>query len=109
MEAGLLDAGFVVTGIAASAEEALRLAGAERPDLVVMDIRLSGKRDGTDAARQIFERHGIRSLMATAHYDEKTRGRADPAAAAGWLPKPFTIPALVTSIRAALTESKPRS
>ena len=38
--------GYEVPGIAASGAEALRMAEATRPDLVLMDIRIQGEIDG---------------------------------------------------------------
>ena len=67
----------------------------DRPALVVMDIRLAGKRDGIDAAREIFEALGIRCIFATAHDDAETRERAAPYAPYGWLSKPYTMASLV--------------
>ncbi|MGG7581134.1 hypothetical protein [Rhizobium sp. Nf11,1] len=46
LEDRLRDAGF--EGIAATASEAISLAGSERPDLAMMDIRLTGRRVGVD-------------------------------------------------------------
>lgn len=104
IEAGLVDAGYAVVGIASSAEEALRVAAGERPDLVVMDVQLRGKQDGIAAARELLERFGLRSLMATAHYDSHHVARAEAAAPLGWIAKPFTVDALVARVRAALAE-----
>ena len=70
----------------------------EPPALVVMDICLAGKRDGIDAAREIFEALGIRCIFATAHDDAQTRQRAAPYAPCGWLSKPCTTPSLVKSV-----------
>lgn len=42
-----------VCGIATTAEEALAFAMAERPDFVLMDVRLDSVRDGVDAALDI--------------------------------------------------------
>jgi len=50
----LEDAGFECTGLAASAERALEIVARDRPDLMLMDIRLSGPTDGVDAATRIF-------------------------------------------------------
>lgn len=89
-EAVLEDAHCTVVGIATTADEAVMLAEAERPDLVLMDVRLRGSRDGIDAAREIRERFGIRSLFVTANSDPEIRqqgGRADPA---GWIQKPVS-------------------
>jgi DNA-binding NarL/FixJ family response regulator len=104
MEAALTDAGFDVAGVAASAEEALALAIARRPALVVMDVRLSGKRDGIDAALELFGSLGIRCVFATAHHDAKVRVRAKAAAPLGWVPKPYTMAALVDAVGRACRE-----
>jgi DNA-binding NarL/FixJ family response regulator len=102
LETALLEAGFAVTGIAASAEEALALARADRPDLVVMDIRLAGRRDGVDAALDLYREEGIRCLFATAHSDSDMRRRAEGARPLGWLAKPYQPQALVRAVRSAL-------
>jgi CheY-like chemotaxis protein len=90
LEYSLLAAGFAVCGIAASADEALSLALSEHPELVLMDIRLLGPRDGIAAAIDIYQQTGIRSIFATAHVDEQTKARAEPAAPLGWIAKPYT-------------------
>ena len=104
IEEALSDAGFALAGVAASAEEATGLAVAERPDFVIMDIRLSGQRDGIDAALELFQRHGIRCIFATAHGDQDVRQRAQPARPFGWLQKPYSMASLVEAAREATRE-----
>jgi DNA-binding NarL/FixJ family response regulator len=106
MELALSDAGFRVVGVAAAADEAVRLAHNAAPDLVVMDIRLQDGGDGVEAALQIFASRGIRSLFASAYHDHETRERAAAAAPLGWLAKPYAMSALVDAVRAALHELK---
>jgi DNA-binding NarL/FixJ family response regulator len=101
MEIELIAAGFEIVGVAFSAKEAIRLATATAPDLVVMDIRLGGSRDGVDAALEIFRARGIRSLFASAHHDLETRRRAEAALPLGWLPKPYTMASLVDAVHKA--------
>jgi two-component system, response regulator PdtaR len=108
IEAALADAGFEIAGVAVSAEEAVALALEKVPILVIMDIRLAGKRDGVDAALELFRKQGIRCIFATAYHDPATRGRAEPAAPLAWLPKPYTMLSLVETIRGALAELQPR-
>jgi DNA-binding NarL/FixJ family response regulator len=100
----LIDAGFDLVGIAASAEEAIELAAAQRPALAIMDIRLAGARDGIDAALELFQRYQIRCIFATAYSGQESRSRAAPAAPLGWLPKPYTTVSLVESVRKALKD-----
>lgn len=101
-EIALTSAGFEVVGPAATAEEAVALAGDTQPTLAVMDIRLASARDGIDAARQLYEEFAIRCIFATAHDDAHTRGRAEPYAPLGWLPKPYTMASLVAVVAEAL-------
>ncbi|WP_135469125.1 response regulator [Crenalkalicoccus roseus] len=108
-EDALTDAGFRVVGVAATAEDALALARAERPDLVLMDIRLGGSRDGIEAAAEIRRELGIPSLFATAHADAATRLRGEAAASPlGWLSKPYTQAEVVAAVRLALAEARRR-
>ncbi len=101
METALTDAGFAVAEVVASAEEAIS-AATHQVDLVVMDVRLAGCRDGVDAAVELFDRHGIRSIFATAHCDAEIRRRAAPAKPLGWLQKPYSMSSLVAVVRGAL-------
>lgn len=91
-------AGYDVVGLAKSANEAVEKAGALRPDMILMDIRLLGARDGVDAAIEIHDRFGVRSLFASAHSDAETRDRADAAQPLGFLSKPVTRRALLDAI-----------
>jgi DNA-binding NarL/FixJ family response regulator len=103
IEEALSDAGFDVAGVAATAEEAVALAQAQKPALVVMDVRLAGERDGIHAATEIFSKLGIRCIFATAHYDQDSLERAKPAMPLGWLQKPYSMVSLVNAVRRALS------
>ena len=103
-EAAVVEAGFEAAGIASSAEDAVRLAKSERPTLAVMDIRLIGKRDGVDAALEMYRETGVRCIFATAHHTLATRSRAAPTAPLGWLPKPYSMEDLVEMIKLAVAE-----
>jgi two-component system, response regulator PdtaR len=102
LETTLQGAGFEVVGVASNAVDAVRLAEAHNPAVIVMDVRLVGERDGIDAAIEIFERFGIRSVFASAHHDPGTMARATRANAAGWLAKPYSSESLLTAVRAAI-------
>ena len=102
LETMLQGFGFVVVGVANNAADAVRLAEAHRPSVIVMDVRLVGERDGIDAAIEIFERFGIRSVFATAHNDPGTKARATRANAAGWLAKPYSSKSLLAAVEAAI-------
>jgi DNA-binding NarL/FixJ family response regulator len=101
IEAGLVEAGYEVIGIVASAEEAVA-AAAQGPLLVVMDIRLAGPRDGVDAAIEIYRNFKIRSIFASAHGDAEIRARAAAARPLAWVAKPYRVATLLGEIERAL-------
>lgn len=100
----LAKAGYEVIGAVATADEAIELAMQQRPDLVLMDIYLLGIRDGVEAAREIFERSGIRSIFASEVSDAAMQARAALTRPLAWLPKPFSDLKLVATVKAALRE-----
>jgi DNA-binding NarL/FixJ family response regulator len=106
LEHRLVEAGFEIVGIAATAEEAVAMAASEKPGLAIMDIRLAGIRDGVDAAIELFNKLGVASIFATAHGDEATRKRAERAKPLGWLQKPYSSESLIAVVNAALAKAK---
>lgn len=99
LEYRLMEAGIEVVGTAVTAEEAIAIAKSEKPDLAIMDIRLAGRRDGVDAAIELFSSYGIRSIFASAHADLDTRKRAAPASPIGWLQKPYPVEELLILVK----------
>ncbi|QKK20446.1 response regulator [Rhizobium indicum] len=98
IENRLLDAGFEVVGIAVTADEAISIAGSTSPDLAIMDIRLAGRKDGVQAAIELFTTLGVRSIFATAYADARTHERASAASPIAWLQKPYSAEALIKVI-----------
>jgi len=101
IEEWLLEDGFDVVDVVHTAEEAIAVAEAERPDLVIMDIRLASETDGISAALEILNRTGIRCIFATAFADAATRERGDKARPFAWLRKPVTADGLLGAVKAA--------
>lgn len=102
IETAVVKAGHQVVGFAGTAQQAVALAEEKRPDLVLMDIRLAGVRDGVDAAIEIRRRFDIPSLIISGHYDAETRARAAPAQTLGFIPKPFDHALLAVALNGAL-------
>ncbi|MGM4887248.1 sensor histidine kinase [Tardiphaga sp. 20_F10_N6_6] len=98
--------GHSVIGVTARGEAAVELAISNRPDLVLMDIRLEGDIDGIDAARQIRGRCQIPVVFLTAYADDETVRRASQAEPFGYLLKPFEDLQLRTVIEMALYKDR---
>ena len=108
-ENALTEAGYDVVDIASTAAEAVQMVPDHQPELVLMDIRLAGPRDGIDAAAEIFDRFGIRSIFVSAFTDPATQTRAQPARPLAWLSKPVSDHKLVAAVDAALRQIEGRS
>lgn len=80
---------YDVVGTAASAREALALTDRERPDLVLMDIRIRGGTDGIETAAMLEKAHQVPVVFLTSHSDEATFARATRVAPYGYMLKPF--------------------
>ncbi|GAB2849936.1 response regulator transcription factor [Actinoallomurus bryophytorum] len=86
-------------GAAESAEEALVIAGARRPDVVVMDIHLPGA-DGIAGTRRIKAvRPEARVFILTADATPELFADAVAAGAAGFLSKGGPFPDVLAAIR----------
>ncbi|MCX7585313.1 response regulator [Phenylobacterium sp. 58.2.17] len=88
LEAALVEHGHIVCGIAQSAEEALQLAKAHRPDLIFMDIGLFGPSDGLEVARRILADRPTRIVFSSAWNDPRTLAVIEELGAYANIPKP---------------------
>ncbi|MEV0936732.1 response regulator transcription factor [Streptomyces phaeochromogenes] len=95
--------GLEVVGEAGTGAEAVALAGAERPDVVVMDIRMPGM-DGIEATRLITEGSGgAQVIMLTTFDDDDYLYGALRAGAAGFLVKDMALDDILDAIRVVAT------
>ncbi|MFW6160489.1 MAG: response regulator [Acidobacteriota bacterium] len=78
-----------ITGIAYTGEEAVAMARASPPDLILMDIGLKGEIDGITAARIIQESCQSAVIYLTGFADDKTLDRAQETNPLGYLTKPL--------------------
>lgn len=81
--------GYHVPATVSSGEEAISVANDIKPDLVLMDIVLKNKMDGTEAARHISKKHRIPIVFLTAYSDVNTFNRAKLSAPYGYITKPY--------------------
>jgi PAS domain S-box-containing protein len=101
--------GHSVVGMTGSGEEAVTLAAANQPDLVLMDIRLEGEMDGIEAAQRIRAKNRIPVVFLTAYGNEEIIRRASLTEPFGYLLKPFDEPQMRTVIQMALYKREAES
>ena len=101
--------GYQIIGSAASGEEAIVIAGEQRPDIVIMDIRLSGALDGIETAARMRGAYDLPVVYLTAHSDPDTLTRALGTEPFGYVLKPFVDRELKTQIEIGLYKHRTES
>lgn len=98
----LTELGFSVIAAVDSADEGIEIATRECPDLVLMDIRLKGGKDGVQAALEIRQEVDVSIVYLTAHSDHLTVDRAKRTDHDGFILKPFRRDDLQSTIQVAM-------
>lgn len=100
-------AGFTIL-VATDGEQGVAMAAAERPDLILMDLRLPVL-DGWEATRQIKAQPGTRHIPIIALTAHAMTGDREKALAAGcddFDTKPVEMPRLLEKVRALLPKGE---
>lgn len=97
----LEEEGYAVVGEAGRGDEAVRLVAEQRPDLVILDIKMPGM-DGLSAAEAISAEQRTAILILTAFSQRDLVERARDAGAIAYLVKPFQREELLPAIEIAL-------
>ena len=93
--------GYRVSALAVSGEEAVRLSEELNPDLILMDVNLTGAMNGVEASRRIQGIRPIPVVYLTAYSNPFVRALAQiqPQLCVS---KPFSLPELKMAIDIAL-------
>jgi PAS domain S-box-containing protein len=89
LQEALEDMGYSVVAIASTGGQALEIAKAHRPDIVLMDIFLEGSTDGIKTADYIWENLQIPIIYVTGHSDPATVDRAVQTSPFSYIVKPI--------------------
>ena len=77
-----------------------------RPDLVLMDIRLKGKMNGTAAAKIISDTLNIPIIYLTAYRDKEKKVQMIQNSLSGYIQKPFSQNELHSKMKEILSQIK---
>jgi len=100
--------GYSVVGAVDSADEGIAIATRELPDVVLVDIRLKGGKDGIQAAREIRQRVDLPIVFVTAYSDPLTVERVKRTDHDGFILKPFHRHDLQSTIQIAMERHRIR-
>ncbi|MDA8410443.1 MAG: response regulator [Treponema sp.] len=103
----LQGAGYEVVGVEDSGDKAMFQTIKKRPDLIVMDIKLHGFRDGIDSALQIRGFYPTPIIYLTSYALKDVEDRIRRTSPAWYLQKPYSLPTLLRTIEGILSGSLP--
>ncbi len=98
--------GFEVIAIYSSGEQALQELDNHEPDLILMDIQLSGKLDGIQTVEIVRQRRNIPVIYVTGNSDLSTKQRAIGTNCSSYLVKPVDKEILEKSVKEALDSDR---
>ena len=100
-------AGHEVVGVEGSGDMAMFQAIRTKPDIILMDIRLHGFRDGIDSALQIRGFYPTPILFLTSYTLEEVGARIRKVFPSWYLQKPYSLPTLLKTIDGVLAGNLP--
>jgi DNA-binding LytR/AlgR family response regulator len=103
----LEELGYDVLESVASYSEGLEQVISQKPDILITDIQLSGRKSGIDLAKKIREFSSIPIIFLTSYNDKTTIDDARDARPNAYLIKPFNREELYSAIEIAIMNHKP--
>ena len=94
--------GYDVTSVVNNADDAIKKAADDHPDLVLMDIRIQGDKDGIETAEIVRSKYGIPVIFSTAYLDHERIERAKITMPFGYVLKPIQERDLKVTLEMAL-------
>ncbi|HEX3018694.1 MAG TPA: response regulator [Chitinispirillaceae bacterium] len=92
--------GFSVCGVASTKDESVELATREKPDFILMDIRLIGQFDGIEAAREIMAvNKDVRIIFISGYSDGEVFRKAMDLKPLAYLVKPVNVVDVLSIMR----------
>lgn len=102
----LQNLGYEVIATVNSGDDAIKIAEDENPDIILMDIRIQGDKDGIETADIIRHQYGIPVIYTTAYSDDERIERAKQTIPFGYIIKPTQERDLKVTLEMAMYVSK---
>ena len=98
--------GHRVVGIVATSKDCIEMAKKESPDLILMDVKISGEIDGIETADLLQKESNIPVIFLTGNADVATVERAAKTRPYGYIVKPFNEKDLGSAITIAMSRAR---
>lgn len=105
LELLLINSGHTVIGIEENGEQALDRILDSNPDLILMDVMLSGKIDGIELSKLLRKKSKVPIIFISAYSDPKYLERISEVVYDSFILKPFTKDVLTATINLSIFKS----
>lgn len=105
IEVLLKNEGHIIIGIENNAETAFDLIMDSNPDIILMDVMLSGKIDGIELANRIRRKSNVPIIFITAYSDQNNLERISQVTYDSFLLKPFNRDVLIATVNLTIFKS----
>ena len=106
MEKQLAGAGYVVTDSVTTGEKAIEKVLSQKPDIVLMDIKIMGSMDGIETADYLRKNYHVPVIYLTSLSDDESFQRAKKTEPFGYLIKPIDLKEFNRVVEMALYKNK---
>lgn len=93
---------FLVSAVVYSREDAMEQLNTNLPDMVLLDINISGEMSGIEIAERINTVYNIPFIFITSYSDKQTIEKAKLTEPSGYIVKPFNEASLYSTLEIAL-------
>lgn len=101
LQFSLQQQGYNVIGHLTRGEDVVNAIEADKPDIILMDIKLEGDIDGVDTAQMVYDNYNIPVIFITSYSNKTIIDRAKKTNPFGYIVKPFEERELFTNIELA--------
>jgi len=102
----IINLGYNVIGIESTGEGAIRKVGENKPDLVLMDIKLKGSLNGIQVAKEIKQLYDIPVIFLTAYSPEEVFEHVSDIQSFGFVSKLIDVHELSSAIEIAFSKKQ---
>ncbi len=109
LQEALTDDGYKVLGSSASGEKAYNEIIKNQPEVILLDINLSGQMTGTTLGRKIREKIDCTIIYITAYGDSRTQEKILSTEPDGYIMKPYRMENVTAALRIALSRKRKKN
>jgi DNA-binding NarL/FixJ family response regulator len=91
LKMGLEKAGYSVCPLATRGDRAIKIALAEKPDVILMDVNLAGSINGIETAKTILTTLQTKIIFLTGYHDDDVIAQIKALDPLGYIVKPVSV------------------